>query len=56
MLRTDPLEVNNFYSNSNCEDAWVGHGGRDGADTCLHRKMVVPRLPTVVLQARCENR
>lgn len=57
MLKTDPPEVSvPFYSSCISEDAWVGHGGRDGGDTCLHREMVVPRWSIVVLQARCENR
>lgn len=57
MLKTDPPEVSVlFYSSCISEDAWVGHGGRDGGDTRLHREVVVPRWSIVVLQARCENR
>lgn len=50
MLNTDPPEVSvPFCSNCICEDAGVGCDGTDEGETCLHREMVVPGLPMVVL-------
>lgn len=41
MLKTDPPEVSvPFYSNYISEDAWVGHGGQDGGDTCLNTQSI----------------